>query len=101
MVSDNAHLFALHRFTGQLLWDVEMADSRQNYGSTSAPLVVGDLAVNDLMIAGVSGGDEGVRGFLDAYKASTGERVWRFWTLPAPGHPGSGGWGGRALEHGC
>ncbi len=78
MVSDNAHLFALHRFTGQLIWDVEMADSHQNYGSTSAPLVV-----NDLVIAGVSGGDEGVRGFLDAYKASTGERAWRFWTVPA------------------
>ena len=96
MVSDNAHLFALHRFTGQLIWDVEMADSRQNYGSTSAPLVV-----NDLVIAGVSGGDEGVRGFLDAYKASTGERVWRFWTIPAPGEPGSETWSGRALEHGC
>ena len=96
MVSDNAHLFALHRLTGQLLWDVEMADSHQNYGSTSAPLVV-----NDLVLAGVSGGDEGVRGFLDAYKASTGEHVWRFWTIPAPGEPGSETWGGRALEHGC
>ncbi|SPF47196.1 Glucose dehydrogenase [Candidatus Sulfopaludibacter sp. SbA4] len=96
MVSDNAHLFALHRFTGQLMWDVEMADSHQNYGSTSAP-----LAVNDLVIAGVSGGDEGVRGFLDAYKASTGEHVWRFWTIPAAGEPGSETWGGRALEHGC
>jgi PQQ-dependent dehydrogenase (methanol/ethanol family) len=96
MVSDNAHLFALHRFTGQLIWDVEMADSRQNYGSTSAPLVV-----NDLVVAGVSGGDEGVRGFVDAYKASTGERVWRFWTIPAPGEPGSETWSGRALEHGC
>ncbi len=96
MVSDNAHLFALHRFTGQLIWDAEMADSRQNYGSTSAPLVV-----NDMVLAGVSGGDEGVRGFLDAYKASTGERVWRFWTIPAAGEPGSETWSGRALEHGC
>jgi PQQ-dependent dehydrogenase (methanol/ethanol family) len=96
MVSDNAHLFALHRFTGQLIWDVEMADSRRNYGSTGAPLVV-----NDLVVAGVSGGDEGVRGFLDAYKASTGERVWRFWTIPAAGEPGSESWIGRALEHGC
>ena len=57
-----------------------MADSRQHYGATSAPLVV-----NDLVIAGVSGGDEGIRGFLDAYKASTGERVWRFWTVPGAG----------------
>ena len=96
MVTDNAHLIALHRLTGQLLWDVEMADSHQNYGSTSAPLVV-----NDLVIAGISGGDEGVRGFLAAYKASTGEHVWRFWTMPAPGEPGSETWGGRAIEHGC
>src|SRR5262249_53271703 len=64
MVTDNAHLIALHRDTGHLLWDVEMADSRQNYGATGAPLVV-----DDLVIAGVSGGDEGVRGFLDAYRA--------------------------------
>jgi PQQ-dependent dehydrogenase (methanol/ethanol family) len=96
MVTDNAHLLALHRLTGQLLWDAEMADSRQNYGSTSAPLVV-----NDLVVAGVSGGDEGIRGFLDAYQAATGEHVWRFWTIPAPGEPGSETWSGRALEHGC
>jgi alcohol dehydrogenase (cytochrome c) len=96
MVSDNAHLFALHRFTGQLIWDVQMADSHVNYGSTSAPLVV-----NDLVVTGVSGGDEGIRGFLDAYRASTGERVWRFWTIPAPGEPGSESWIGRALEHWC
>ena len=96
MVTDNAHLISLHRLTGQLLWDVEMADSHQNYGSTGAPLVV-----NDLVIAGVSGGDEGIRGFLDAYKASTGERAWRFWTIPAPGQPGSETWVGRASEHGC
>jgi PQQ-dependent dehydrogenase (methanol/ethanol family) len=96
LVTDNAHLLALHRFTGQLLWDVKMADSGENYGSTSAPLVV-----NDLVIAGVSGGDEGVRGFLSAYKAATGERAWRFWTIPARGEPGSETWGGRALEHGC
>lgn len=94
--TDNAHLLALHRLTGQLLWDVEMADAKQHYGATGAP-----LAVNDLVIAGVSGGDEGVRGFLDAYKASTGERAWRFWTVPARGEPGSETWVGKALEHGC
>ncbi len=73
-----------------------MADYREHYGATSAPLVV-----NDLVIAGVSGGDEGNRGFLDAYRASTGERVWRFWTVPARGEPGSETWVGKALEHGC
>ena len=96
MVTDNAHLLALHRSTGQLLWDVRMADSAENYGSTSAPLIV-----HDLVVAGTSGGDEGVRGFLSAYKASTGERVWRFWTIPARSEPGSETWSGRALEHGC
>lgn len=96
MVTDNAHLIALHRFTGQLLWDVAMADYHENYGSTSAPLVV-----EGLVIAGVSGGDEGVRGFVDAYNASTGEHAWRFWTVPARGEPGSETWEGRAIEHGC
>ncbi len=46
MVTDNAHLIALDRITGRLLWDVEMADSKQNYGATSAPLIVKDLVVS-------------------------------------------------------
>jgi alcohol dehydrogenase (cytochrome c) len=96
MVTDNAHLIALERTTGQMLWDVEMGDSRQNYGATSAPLVV-----DDLVISGVSGGDEGVRGFVDAYRAATGARAWRFWTVPARDEPGSETWVGRAIEHGC
>lgn len=94
MVTDNAHLIALQRYTGQLIWDSEMADYRLNYGGTQAPLVVGDL-----VISGISGGDEGVRGFLSAYKASTGERVWRFWTVPAPGEPGSETWAGTSINH--
>lgn len=94
--TDNAHLIALHRVTGALLWDVETADYRQNYGLTGAPLVV-----NDLVISGSSGGDEGVRGFIAAFKASTGEKVWQHWTIPAPGEPGSETWSGSAIEHGC
>ena len=96
MVTDHAHLIALHRLNGSLLWDTEMADYRQHYGATSAPLVVGDLVVS-----GTSGGDEGARGFVDAYKASTGERAWRFWLMPAAGEPLSETWVGRAIEHGC
>ncbi len=96
LATDNAHLIALHRSNGQLLWDVEMADYRQHYGATSAPLVV-----KDLVISGTSGGDEGARGFISAYKAATGERVWKFWTMPAPGEPLSETWVGRAMEHGC
>jgi PQQ-dependent dehydrogenase (methanol/ethanol family) len=96
MVTDNAHLIALDRSTGGLIWDIEMADYRRHYGATGAPLVV-----HDLVISGVSGGDEGARGFVSAYRASTGERVWRFWSIPAPGEPLSETWQGRAIEHGC
>ncbi len=97
MVTDNAHLIALDRSSGALVWDVEMADYHQHYGATSAPLVV-----KDLVISGTSGGDEGARGFIDAYRASNGEHVWRFWTMPGkPGDPQSETWVGRAMEHGC
>ena len=58
MVTDHAHIIALNRFTGALLWETEMADWRQNYNATGAPLAVGDLVVS-----GTAGGDEGVRGF--------------------------------------
>ena len=67
----------LNRTTGQLVWEAVMPEEPMHYGSTVAPLVV-----KDLVIAGVSGGDRGIRGFLAAYKASTGERVWRHWTVP-------------------
>lgn len=96
MGTDHAHVIALNRFTGALLWDTEMADWRENYGSTSAPLAVGSLVV-----AGVSGGDEGIRGFLAAYDQATGREVWRFWTVPRPGEPGSETWQGTAIDHPC
>lgn len=96
LTTDNAHLIALHRTTGAVLWEIEVADSREHYGTTSAPLVV-----KDLVITGTSGGDEGARGFFAAYRASTGEKVWQFWTVPRRGEPGSETWVGSALEHGC
>jgi PQQ-dependent dehydrogenase (methanol/ethanol family) len=90
MVTDNAHLIALNRTTGRLVWEAVMPDEPQHYGSTVAPLVV-----KDMVIAGVSGADWGIRGFLSAYKASTGERVWRFWTIPSKGELGSETWKGK------
>lgn len=94
--TDHAHLLALNRFTGEKRWDVAMADYKDGYAAVSPPLPVGDL-----VIAGIAGGEEGVRGFLDAYRQSTGERVWRFWTIPARGEPAAETWKGQALEHGC
>lgn len=94
-VTDNAHLIALNRMTGSLVWEVVMPDEAQRYGSTVAPLIV-----NDLVVAGVSGADWGIRGFLAAYKAETGERAWRFWTVPRNGEPGSETWQGKDPEFG-
>ncbi len=96
MVTDDARLLALNRFTGALLWDTEMADWRQNYGATSAPLAVGHFVVS-----GISGGDEGVRGFLAAFDQVSGREVWRFWTVPRPGEPGAETWRGKDIAHGC
>ena len=96
LATDHAHLLALNRWSGALLWDVAMADHRENYGATAAPLVVGELVVS-----GTSGGDEGVRGFVAAYRATTGERAWRFWSIPLPGEPLARTWQGSALAHGC
>jgi len=95
MATDNAHLIALNRTTGQVVWETVMPDEAQQYGSTVAPLIV-----KDMVIAGVSGGDWGIRGFLAAYKVDTGERVWRFWTVPAKGEPGIETWKGEEPKFG-
>lgn len=95
-VTDDARLVSLHRANGQLLWETTMANYREHYGATGAPLVV-----ENLVVSGISGGDEGVRGFLAAFDAITGKEVWRFWTVPAQGEPGSETWAGKAIEHGC
>jgi alcohol dehydrogenase (cytochrome c) len=94
MVTDHAHLLALNRFTGELLWESEMADYRRNYAATSAPLIVGDLVVS-----GIAGGDSGVRGFLAAFDQKTGKEAWRFWTIPDKGQPGSETWNGKDYAH--
>jgi glucose dehydrogenase len=84
-VTDNAHLLALDRASGKLLWEAKMpADEHQPYGGTIAPLIV-----HDTVIAGVAGGDHGIRGFVSAYKADTGELVWRHWTVPTATGGGS------------
>jgi len=96
VVTDNAHLLALDRTNGSKLWDAQMGAIADGYSATGAPLVV-----DDLVISGVAGGEEGARGFIDAYKIATGERVWRFYSVPKRGENGSETWIGNALEHGC
>jgi len=93
-VSSDAHLLALNRKSGSLLWQVRYADSNKGYGATLAP-----LAIKDKIIVGVSGGDCGIRGYIDAYDATSGKLAWRFWTIPGPGEPGSETWGGQSPEY--
>jgi putative heme-binding domain-containing protein len=82
--TDNAHMLCLNRLTGALIWEVPMTEAAQHYGATGAPLVVGDL-----VISGVAGGDEGIRGFIGAWKVTTGELAWRFYTTDRPEGGGS------------
>ena len=91
LITDNAHLIAVSRANGALLWDVTLPERTDlPYGGTTAPLVI-----NDLVVAGVSGGDEGIRGFIAAYHADTGKQAWRFWTVPARGEPAADTWKGN------
>jgi alcohol dehydrogenase (cytochrome c) len=83
----DAHLIALNRKDGAVLWDVVLEDYKLGHAATVAPLVV-----KDKVIIGNAGGDMASRGFLDAYDAKTGARVWRFYTIPARGEPGSETW---------
>ena len=93
-VSSDAHLIALNRKTGSLLWQVQYADANKGYGASLAP-----LAIKDKVIVGVSGGECGIRGYIDSYEAASGKHAWRFWTIPGRGEPGSETWGGQPAEY--
>ena len=94
-VTYDARLLALDRSTGALRWQTTLADTRDGYSSTGAP-----LAVRDKVIVGIAGGEFGIRGFLDAYDAKTGQQLWRFWTIPGDGEPGNETWAGESWKTG-
>jgi alcohol dehydrogenase (cytochrome c) len=83
----DAHLLAMDRTTGRIVWDVVVEDYKVGHALIAAPLVV-----KDKVVIGNSGGDLPTRGFIDAYDAKTGARVWRFYTIPGLGEPGSESW---------
>ena len=95
MVTLDAHLLALDAKTGAIVWDATMENFKNGYAATIAPLVV-----KDKVIVGVAGGEFGIRGFIDAYDASTGKRAWRFYTIPGPGEPGHDTWAGDSWKTG-
>jgi alcohol dehydrogenase (cytochrome c) len=93
--TDNAHLLALNRFTGEQVWDSQIASATQSYFATSAPLTAGDL-----VITGVGGGEHGLNGQVVAFDQATGKETWRFHVVPKRGEPGSETWKGKELDHG-
>ena len=93
--TDDAHLLCLDARFGGLIWDIQYAEKEKHYGATSAPLVI-----NGTVIVGTSGGDSGVRGFLEAHDAVTGKLKWHLWTIPGPGEFGSDSWPRDAYLYG-
>jgi len=91
----DAHLVAIDARTGSLVWNREVADHRGGYSKTAAPLVV-----KDRVVTGIAGGEFGIRGFLDAYDARTGELEWRTYTIPGPDHPDNLTWAGDSWRTG-
>jgi alcohol dehydrogenase (cytochrome c) len=91
------HIIAIDAKSGRELWKTEMYDytAAGGYAAPGAP-----LALKDKVIVGMAGGEHGVSGFLDAYDAATGKRLWRFNTIPQPGEPNFGTWAGDSWKTG-
>jgi alcohol dehydrogenase (cytochrome c) len=91
----DAHLVAVNASTGQKKWETKVADFRDGYSMTGAPLALGDR-----VIVGVAGGEFGIRGFIAAYSASDGRLLWKFNTVPGPGELGHDTWAGDSWKTG-
>jgi alcohol dehydrogenase (cytochrome c) len=86
-VTIDNHVVALDMKTGKQVWNQRTADWHEGYYSTSAPIVA-----NGVVISGMAGGESTTRGFLDGWDPETGKKLWRLYTIPAPGEPGSETW---------
>src|SRR5580704_679072 len=91
----DCYLVALDLKSGIERWASRVADYTTGYSITGAP-----LAIDGKIIVGVSVGEAGIRGLLDAYDAKTGKQLWRFWTVPARGEPGFETWSGDSAKTG-
>ena len=86
---------ALNARTGEVEWETAVEDYRRGYYMTLAPLVAG----GNVMV-GVSGGEFGIRGFVMALDADTGEIAWKTYTIPEPGEFGNDTWPGDSWQTG-
>jgi len=91
----DTRLVALDAESGIPRWETKVAENDLGYWMSGAP-----LAIDGKIIVGISGAEAGIRGFIDAYDAKTGDRLWRFYTVPGPGEPGGDTWGGDSWERG-
>src|SRR5260370_21866955 len=91
----DAHLLAINARSGAVVWDREVAKPEAGYSITHAPLVV-----KDKVLVGTAGGEYGIRGFISAFDAATGNEAWRFYTIPGKGEPGNETWDGDSWMHG-
>jgi alcohol dehydrogenase (cytochrome c) len=91
----DAHVMAISMAEGKTIWKQKSADYKEGYSLTHAPLIAGGV-----LITGISGGEYGARGFLNAWDLKTGEKKWHRWTTAAPGEPGGDTWKGDAHKTG-
>ncbi|WP_298918787.1 PQQ-dependent dehydrogenase, methanol/ethanol family [uncultured Roseobacter sp.] len=83
----DAHVIAIDAATGEEKWRTQSIDYKQGYSFTVTPLIA-----DGVVIVGISGGEYGIRGYIEGYDPANGERLWRTYTIPAPGEPGSETW---------
>jgi len=95
VVTLDNQLITLDARSGRVLWEKQIANTMEGYTMTGAPLVL-----DNKVIVGISGGEMGIRGFLDAYDVRDGHQLWRFYTVPGPGEPGHETWSGDSWKTG-
>ncbi|MDN5873269.1 MAG: methanol/ethanol family PQQ-dependent dehydrogenase [Sinobacteraceae bacterium] len=95
MATLDNYVVALNAKTGKVEWKKQLMKPDRGYAMTVAPLIVGENVV-----VGVSGGEYGARGFVEALNAKTGEKAWKSYTIPAPNEPGGDSWPKGAYKTG-
>lgn len=89
----DGRLEALDAKTGAVVWSTVTVDQSKPYTITGAPRVV-----DGLVLIGNGGAELGVRGYISAYSAETGDLVWRFYTVPNPNKEPDGAASDAAFE---